>query len=296
MVQRINKSYLNVGNLYSIKGVVIHNDAGSAGATAFWYVDWLAPRDKELGIAHYYIDRYTIFRAVDTYKIAYHTGDGVTRTSGNGNYIGYEVCQSKGASDADFIANENMALMQVAEDMLFYKLPVNRDTVRLHREFIQTDCPHRSWELHGKSANAVKDYFIAKIKHYQSLGNTVDEMIAKEKGTAVKQTPTPKPNPTVASKPTPTPKPAPTTTVREYTEYGTFTATENIYFRNEPNLNGRTQGMYYKGESVKYDRVRVEDNGFVWISWISASTGIRRWMPIKVRKNGQTTEVWGNVK
>ena len=56
MVQRINKSYLNVGNLYSIKGVVIHNDAGSAGATAFWYVDWLAPRDKELGIAHYYID------------------------------------------------------------------------------------------------------------------------------------------------------------------------------------------------------------------------------------------------
>ena len=63
--------------------MVIHNDAGSAGATAFWYVDWLAPRDKELGIAHYYIDRYTIFRAVDTYKIAYHTGDGVTRTSGN---------------------------------------------------------------------------------------------------------------------------------------------------------------------------------------------------------------------
>ena len=82
----------------------------------------------------------------------------------------------------------------------------------------------------------------------------------------------------------------------EYTEYGTFTATEDIYFRNEPNLSGNTQGMYYKGESVKYDRVRVENNGFVWISWISASTGIRRWMPIKVRKNGKTTEVWGTVK
>ena len=290
MVQRINKSYLNVGNLYSIKGVVIHNDAGSAGATAFWYVDWLAPRDKELGIAHYYIDRYTIFRAVDTYKIAYHTGDGVTRTSGNGNYIGYEVCQSKGASDADFIANENMALMQVAEDMLFYKLPVNRDTVRLHREFIRTDCPHRSWDLHGKSMNAVKDYFIAKIKHYQSLGNTVDEMIAKENGTAVKQTPTPKPTAT----PKPTPKPTATASVKEYTEYGTFTATENIYFRNEPNLNGRTQGMYYKGESVKYDRVRIDVNGFVWISWISASTGIRRWMPTGEAKNGKRSgSAWG---
>ena len=289
MVQRINKSYLNVGNLYSIKGVVIHNDAGSAGATAFWYVDWLAQRNKELGIAHYYIDRYTIFRAVDTYKIAYHTGDGVTRTSGNGNYIGYEVCQSMGASDADFIANENMALMQVAEDMLFYKLPVNRDTVRLHREFIQTDCPHRSWELHGKSANAVKDYFIAKIKYYQSLGNTVDEMIAKENGTAVKQTPTPKP---VA-----TPKPTATASVREYTEQGTFTATENIYFRNEPNLNGKTQGMYYVGESVKYDRVRIDVNGFVWISWISASTGIRRWMPTGETVNGKRSgSAWGTFK
>ena len=285
MVQRINKSYLNVGNLRSIKGVVIHNDAGSAGATAFWYVDWLAQRNKELGIAHYYIDRYTIFRAVDTYKIAYHTGDGITRTSGNGNYIGYEVCQSMGASDADFIANENMALMQVAEDMLFYKLPVNRATVRLHREFVPTDCPHRSWDLHGKSMNAVKDYFIAKIKHYQSLGNTVDEMIAKEKGTAVKQTPTP------------TPKPAPTASVREYTEYGTFTATEDIYFRNEPNLNGKTQGMYYKGESVKYDRVRIDVNGFVWISWISANTGVRRWTPTGETRNGKRSgSAWGTFK
>ena len=291
MVQRINESYLNVGNLYSIKGVVIHNDAGSAGATAFWYVDWLAQRNKELGIAHYYIDRYTIFRAVDTYKIAYHTGDGVTRTSGNGNYIGYEVCQSMGASDADFIANENMALMQVAEDMLFYKLPVNRDTVRLHREFVPTDCPHRSWELHGKSANAVKDYFIAKIKHYQALGNTVDEMIAKEKGTVVEQTPTPTPKPTVTSKPTAT------ASAREYTENGTFTATEDIYFRNELNLNGRTQGMYYKGESVKYDRVRIDVNGFVWISWISASTGIRRWMPTGETRNGKRSgNAWGTFK
>ena len=196
-----------------------------------------------------------------------------------------------GASDADFIANENMALMQVAEDMLFYKLPVNRDTVRLHREFIPTDCPHRSWNLHGKSTNAVKDYFITKIKHYQSLGNTVDEMIAKENGTAVKQTLTPQPTATVA------PKPASIASVKEYTEYGTFTATENIYFRNEPNLNGRTQGMYYVGESVKYDRVRIDVNGFVWISWISASTGIRRWMPTGETKNGKRSgSAWGTFK
>ncbi|HEM2826331.1 TPA: SH3 domain-containing protein [Streptococcus suis] len=86
------------------------------------------------------------------------------------------------------------------------------------------------------------------------------------------------------------------TGAQEYAETGRFTASENIYFRNEPNLNGRTQGMYYKGESVTYDRVRVESNGFVWISWVSARAGVRRWMPIKVRKNGQTVETWGRVE
>lgn len=152
MVKYINKSYLNVGNMYSIKGVVIHNDAGSIGATAEWYVNWLASRNPALGIAHYYIDRHAIVRVVDTYKIAYHCGDGVSPTSGNGNYIGYEVCQSMGASVADFLANEDMALRQVAEDMLFYKLPVNRDTVRLHREFVPTSClPVKKTELLTKN-------------------------------------------------------------------------------------------------------------------------------------------------
>ncbi|HEL9633790.1 TPA: SH3 domain-containing protein, partial [Streptococcus suis] len=61
-------------------------------------------------------------------------------------------------------------------------------------------------------------------------------------------------------------------------------------------LSGKPQGMYYKGEVVRYDRVRVEYNGFVWISWVSASAGVRRWMPIKVRKNGQTVETWGRVE
>ncbi|MBF0778194.1 peptidoglycan recognition protein family protein [Streptococcus cuniculi] len=178
MVKKINVSLMNAGSLWSIKGVVIHNDAGSTLGTPEWYVNWLRGRDKSLGIAHYYITRDAIARVVDTDKIAYHTGDGFTSTSGNANYIGYEVCQSMGASDKDFLANEEMTFMQVAEDMLFYNLPVNRETVRLHREFVPTSCPHRSWDLHGQSVNAVKDYFISRIKHYQSIGKTVDEMIA----------------------------------------------------------------------------------------------------------------------
>ena len=77
-----------------------------------------------------------------------------------------------------------MTLRQVAEDMLYYELPVNRSTVRLHQEFSSTSCPHRSWDLHGESVNAVKDYFIEKIKYYQSLGKTVREMIDAENGGA----------------------------------------------------------------------------------------------------------------
>lgn len=167
--------------------VVIHNDAGSINATAEWYVGWLRDRNKELGIAHYYIDRHTIARVIDTYKIGYHCGDGVSATSGNGNYIGYEVCQSMGASKADFLANEDMTLMQATEDLLFYDLPINEQTVRLHHEFVPTSCPHRSMELHGGTTASTKAYFIQRMKHFATLGKTVDEML---KGKPVSTTPT----------------------------------------------------------------------------------------------------------
>lgn len=150
------------------KGVVIHNDAGSIYATAAQYVNALAvmsPTQLANGFAHYYIDRNTIARVEDTFNAAWHTAN----PEGNLNYVGYEVCQSMGASDADFLANEQMTFKQVAEDMKFWGMHPNRDTVRLHKEFVPTACPHRSWELHGKETNAVKDYFISQIKKY--MGN-----------------------------------------------------------------------------------------------------------------------------
>ncbi len=183
MVKVINKSVCRgvagkrAGN---VKGVVIHNDAGSMSAEQ--YVNWLANKTVqglEAGFAHYYIDRNTIARTEDTFNGAWHTAN----YDGNMNYIGYEVCQSMSASDKDFLANEQMVFKQAAEDLKYYKLPVNRNTVRLHREFVPTSCPHRSWELHGKSVNAVKDYFISQIKKYYN-------------GTAT----TPEPTPTPTSK------------------------------------------------------------------------------------------------
>ena len=102
MVKKINVSLMNAGPLVSIDGVVIHNDAGSGSAE--WYVEWLKTRDKNLGIAHYYITKDTIARVIDTNLIGYHTG----HWPSNQRYIGYEVCQSMSASDADFLANEDM--------------------------------------------------------------------------------------------------------------------------------------------------------------------------------------------
>ena len=135
------------------------------------YAAWLKTRNLELGIAHYYGNRNQMARVIDTNKVGWHTAS----EEGNGHYIGYEVCESLSASDADFLANEEAVFKQVAEDFKFYGIAPNRNTVRLHKEFTSTSCPHRSWELHGRELNAVKDYFISRIKSYmQSVVTTVD--------------------------------------------------------------------------------------------------------------------------
>ena len=130
------------GKLVSIDFVVIHNDAGRMNPKE--YIDWLKGRDKSLGIAHYYCNRRMIAQVLNTTDIGYHTGDWWS----NCRSIGYEVCESLKVSDENFLANEDVALAQATEDLLFYGLPINADTVRLHHEFVSTTCPHRSMELH----------------------------------------------------------------------------------------------------------------------------------------------------
>ena len=157
-MEYINESLLNRGTMNGIYGAVIHNDYGRM--TPKQYVAWLKTRNLELGIAHYYGNRNQMARVIDTNKVAWHTAS----DEGNGHYIGYEVCESLSASDADFLANEEAVFKQVAEDFKFYGIVPNRNTVRLHKEFTSTSCPHRSWELHGKSTNAVKDYLSVGLR------------------------------------------------------------------------------------------------------------------------------------
>lgn len=164
-------------------GAIIHNDYGSMSPHD--YIPWLERRrdrgDSDLGFAHYYGNRNIMARVENTYNAAWHAGNPI----GNKWYLGYEVCESYDeqyvkVDDATFILNENAVLRQVAEDFHFYGLTPNRETIRLHKEFTNTTCPHRSWKLHGYSVNSVKDYFIGKVKHYMSLGKTVEEIVKNE--------------------------------------------------------------------------------------------------------------------
>ena len=70
----------------------------------------------------------------------------------------------------------------------------------------------------------------------------------------------------------------------------TITTPSGIRFRNKPSVNnGTVQGTYSCGESVNYDSVTVAE-GYTWISWVSSSKGVRRYMPIINHSSG---EVWG---
>lgn len=144
--------------------VIIHNDAGSINACASYYKEWLPNHEAELGFAHVYIAKDSKYQADDFDNIAWHSGNSFA----NEWALSWEVCQSMGASDADFKAVEEAVFKDVAVAMKKYGLTPNRETVRLHKEYSATDCPHRSWALHGSAINAVQDYFIAGIKKYMT--------------------------------------------------------------------------------------------------------------------------------
>lgn len=167
-------------------GTVWHNDAGSIYATAKAYVESLATMTNAQlgnGFAHYYVDRFTRARVEDTYNKAWHTASNV----GNDNYVGFETCQSLGASDEDFLANEQETLKQIAEDFVYWKKTPDRSNFRLHCEFVPTACPHRSMLLHtgwnpitqGKAPQAIvdelKDYGISQVKKYMQGEPTTPE-------------------------------------------------------------------------------------------------------------------------
>ena len=161
------------GFLESFDFVVIHNDAGRMKPQR--YISFLRNRDKALGIAHFYCNRDTIVQVVPIENIGYHTGDWWS----NCRSVGYEVCESLSASDEEFLQNEDVNLLKAAADLVEAGMPISRETVRLHHEFVPTSCPHRSMELHGGTTESVRSYFIERMKYFASLGNNLVEILHK---------------------------------------------------------------------------------------------------------------------
>ncbi|MGF2095929.1 SH3 domain-containing protein [Mammaliicoccus lentus] len=292
----------------NVKGVVIHNTAGSATAKQdFNNLRNASVARYEAGIAHYYIDRKTVWRAIDTYSVAWH----VANTNGNNSYIGYEVNESMSANNKDFMANEQATFKKAAADMLYYGLPVNRSTVMLHCQFVPTACPHRSMALHTgwdpvkKGAaptsivNQLKDYFIKEIKKYYN------DPSLKAGSPASNDVPdrTTIPTEKEAAKPA---KKKGTKTVNGYKvnkwgilykgEKGTFTCKtkKGIVTRyTGPSIHNPIAGGLEYNQSVNYSEVQ-DYEGYIWISW-EVYSGATVYMPIG-KSNGKGQRVgsaWG---
>ncbi len=144
-------------------GICIHNDAGSQSATASFYRGWLPTHDKESGFAHYYVCSDGTVQAEDDLYCAWHCGN----TNGNTNYLSVEICQSMGDLNT-FKSNEERAFKLIADKCKQYGITPNANTIKLHREFSSTACPHRTMEIHGNDVNAVKSYCIGRINAYLS--------------------------------------------------------------------------------------------------------------------------------
>ena len=139
-------------------GVVIHNDAGSNGANAGFYNNWLPTHNPENGFAHVYIASDGRLQASDFSNMAWHCAN----SYGNANYASWEVCQSEGDLN-QFLRNEQAVLDDVAKYMKQWGLTPNRDTVKLHQELSSTSCPRRSVEVHGGTVESCRSYFITEL-------------------------------------------------------------------------------------------------------------------------------------
>lgn len=152
---------------YNPTGVVIHNDAGSNGANAGFYNNWLPNHNPENGFAHVYIASDGRLQASDFSNMAYHCAN----SYGNANYASWEVCQSEGDLN-QFLRNEQAVLDDVAKYMKQWGLTPNRDTVKLHQELSSTSCPRRSVEVHGGTVESCRSYFITELNK-RLTGQTV---------------------------------------------------------------------------------------------------------------------------
>ncbi len=284
---------------YKPKFIVIHNDAGSASATAKAYRNGLVNASYDrlaAGIAHSYVSGTDVWQALDESQVGWHTANQV----GNKDGYGIEVCQSMGADNATFLKNEQATFQECARLLKKWGLPANRNTIRLHNEFVSTSCPHRSALLHtgfdpvSKGAMPktkqleLKDYFIKQIRAF--MNGDIPVATVSNKSSASSNTVKP-----IAG-------------AWKRNSYGTYYMAEKARFinGNQP-ITVRLQGpfttcpigyQFQPGGYCDYDEVMLQD-GHVWIgyNW----QGQRYFLPIRTW-NGVTPPnhgvgyLWGQIK
>ena len=293
------KGYRLPNRGYKPTSITLHNDAGSVGATAEAYHRGLvnAPLSRlEAGVAHSYISGNTVYQALPESRIAWHTAN----QNGNKNSYGIEICQSIGASDKVFLANEQASFQEAARLLNKWGLKANRNTIRLHMEFSQTSCPHRSMKLHtgfdpvtqGVPSQAtqlkLKDYFIKQIRAYQA--GKVPTATVSNKTSSASNTKS-----TVAG-------------AWKRNSYGTWYMSEKAVFTNGNSpIAVRTVGPFRScpyaydfqpgGYTPPYKEVMLQD-GHVWISydWNGKTyyLPIREWNGVAPPNHG-VGPLWGTI-
>ena len=76
-------------------------------------------------------------------------------------------------------------------------------------------------------------------------------------------------------------------------ENGTYVFNINTNIRSQANTNSNVVGYYTSGMSVSYDSYKVDNNGFVWIHYVSYS-GQDRYVATGESINGSRVSYWGN--
>lgn len=242
-------------------GVCIHNSANDASAKN--ERDNLARVSNQSETSfHVAVDDIEAIQCIPFNRNAWHSGDG-GNGKGNRNYIAVEICYSLSGGER-FINAENRAAKEVAALLKQYGWGINR--VKKHQDFSGKYCPHRTLDMGWRRfLNMVQ----AELNEATvTITETKQATIQSEASTSGEYK------------------------TKEYPETGVFTCTvDAINFRNNHliSTSNPIQGQYYYGETVNYDYV-VITNKYVYISWISSSTGVRRYMPVRDLIN---KEVWG---
>lgn len=128
----------------SIDTIVVHHNATTNKAVAL--NTWLVANGNYTS-AHYEITDTEVIGAVGENYIAYHAGgtggaDVPMISDPNGRSIGLEHVNASGAPDwevsDDTLRNSGRLIADICNR---YGLPINRDTIKLHREVTATACP-----------------------------------------------------------------------------------------------------------------------------------------------------------